>query len=73
MTEADHVYERLGWFADWDPEAAINYAWTPTLQIPGSCPNLPIHFATEKECQDFIHDTILNKPCIDDCHPEDTP
>lgn len=50
---------RIGWFADIDPEAPAAYQWVPVVQTPGCCFPLPVWFATEDECSDWIDSDII--------------
>jgi hypothetical protein len=49
-----------GWFADLDRDADSRWPWRPCLETgDGLVPSLDMYFATEKECEAFIRDTII--------------
>ena len=52
---------RMGWFADFDPEADPRWPWKPMLQTPsGTLASIDSpSFTSEQDCIDFIRDEII--------------
>jgi len=46
------------WWAEKSDELE-KFPWCPTLQTDSSCFSLPVHFATEQECEAFIREEVL--------------
>ena len=51
---------RRGWFADFDREAASEYAWQPCLETGvGHIPSFEVWFRTKAECEQWIKDNVI--------------
>lgn len=56
-----------GWFADLadEEERDPRCPWQPFLQISGCCFPLPVWFASEEDCMEFIRDDIVGRGLLD--------
>lgn len=54
-----------GWWAEHTDADDRRYPWVPTLQSEGCCFSLPIWFASEEECLDWIKSDIIGLGFLD--------